>query len=77
MTVEYHKFQEPYYDTEGHRITLAQDPSSLDTKHTSSLEVKTKEGELRCDTEEDITIKYSIVGETQGSVEIIYLVSDR
>lgn len=76
MTVEYDQYQMPYYNTEGHRINLAQDPSSLDTKPTSSLEVKTKEGELHCDTEEDITIKYTIVGETQESVEIVYLVSD-
>lgn len=55
-------------------MSLAQ-VSSPDTKTSSSLEVKKKDGALRCDSEEDISIQCTVVGEAQGSVDIMYLVS--
>lgn len=55
-------------------MSLAQ-VSSPDIKTSSSLEVKKKDGALRCDNEEDISIQYTVVGEAQGSVDIMYLVS--
>lgn len=55
-------------------MALAQ-VSSPDTKTVSSLEVKKKEEALRCDTEEEISVKCTVVGEAPGSVGIMYLVS--
>uniref|UniRef100_A0A3Q1IUN2 Alpha-2-macroglobulin-like n=1 Tax=Anabas testudineus TaxID=64144 RepID=A0A3Q1IUN2_ANATE len=75
------KMQHPGYGTafyaEGeHRLSLAQDVSQ-DIKTVSSLEVKKKDKPLSCDTEEDIVIQYTIVGEAQGIVDVIYLVLSR
>uniref|UniRef100_A0A3Q1JBD5 Alpha-2-macroglobulin-like n=1 Tax=Anabas testudineus TaxID=64144 RepID=A0A3Q1JBD5_ANATE len=72
------RMQHPGYGTafyaEGeHRLSLAQDVSQ-DIKTVSSLEVKKKDKPLSCDTEEDIVIQYTIVGEAQGIVDVIYLV---
>uniref|UniRef100_A0A3Q1J7H3 Alpha-2-macroglobulin-like n=1 Tax=Anabas testudineus TaxID=64144 RepID=A0A3Q1J7H3_ANATE len=74
------RMQHPGYGTafyaEGeHRLSLAQDVSQ-DIKTVSSLEVKKKDKPLSCDTEEDIVIQYTIVGEAQGIVDVIYLVGD-
>uniref|UniRef100_A0A3Q1J1K2 Alpha-2-macroglobulin bait region domain-containing protein n=1 Tax=Anabas testudineus TaxID=64144 RepID=A0A3Q1J1K2_ANATE len=75
------RMQHPGYGTafyaEGeHRLSLAQDVSQ-DIKTVSSLEVKKKDKPLSCDTEEDIVIQYTIVGEAQGIVDVIYLVLSR
>lgn len=56
-------------------LSLAQ-VSSPDTKPVSFLEVKNEDKPLHCDGEEDISIHYTVVGEAQGSVEVMYLVSD-
>ena len=50
-------------------------PSSPDTKTVSSLDVKKKDEPLSCDEEEDLSIQYTIVGEAQGFMDVIYLVS--
>lgn len=50
--------------------------SSPDTKTVSSLDVKKKDNPLACDKEEDISIHYTVVGEAQGSVDMMYLVSE-
>ena len=55
-------------------VSLIQ-PTTPDTKTTSSLEVKKKDAPLPCDREEDITIKYTVAGEAPGSVDVMYLVS--
>lgn len=49
--------------------------SSPDVNSASSLMVKGKNKLLPCDKEEDIFIKYTIVGDAQGSVDVMYLVS--
>lgn len=49
-------------------------PSSPDDKTVSFLEVKTKDKPLPCETEEAISIWYTIVGEAPGSVDLMYLV---
>lgn len=56
-------------------MSVAQGPSP-DTKTVSSLEVKKKNEKLPCDKEEEIFIKYTVVAEAQGSVDLMYLVSD-
>ncbi|XP_030601192.1 alpha-2-macroglobulin-like isoform X2 [Archocentrus centrarchus] len=65
-----------YYETGDHTLPMFQ-PSSPDGKTISSLEVKKKDKPLPCDTEEDIYIQYTIVGEAQGSVDVMYLVLSR
>ncbi|XP_030601189.1 alpha-2-macroglobulin-like isoform X2 [Archocentrus centrarchus] len=65
-----------YYETGEHTVPMFQ-PSSPDGKTISSLEVKKKDKPLPCDTEEDIYIQYTIVGEAQGSVDVMYLVLSR
>lgn len=55
-------------------LSLAQ-VSSPDTKPVSYLEVKNMDKTLPCDKEEDISIQYTVVGEAQGSVDVMYLVS--
>lgn len=52
-------------------------PSSPDIKTISSLEVQKKDKPVSCDAEEDISVNYTIVGESPGSVDVIYLVSYR
>ncbi|KAK2846829.1 hypothetical protein Q5P01_009828 [Channa striata] len=75
-TREYPVYRTAYYETGEHRLSLAQQVSS-DAKTVSSLEVKQKDKPLSCDTEEEIFIQYTIVGESQGSVDVIYLVLSR
>uniref|UniRef100_A0A3Q1JBX2 Alpha-2-macroglobulin-like n=1 Tax=Anabas testudineus TaxID=64144 RepID=A0A3Q1JBX2_ANATE len=43
----------------------------------TSLRVKKKDKPLSCDTEEDIFIQYTVVGEAQGKVDVMYLVLSR
>ncbi|XP_032365426.1 murinoglobulin-1-like [Etheostoma spectabile] len=42
----------------------------------SSLDVKKKDEPLSCDKEEDIFIQYTVVGEAQGFVDVMYLITD-
>ncbi|XP_043974431.1 alpha-2-macroglobulin-like [Gambusia affinis] len=51
-------------------------PPSPDTKTSSSLELK-KNLCLPCDQESEVTVKYTIVGEAQGTVDVFYLVLSR
>lgn len=67
-------YQTVFYQAGQHLLSLAQ-PSSPDVPSASSLEVKTQDSLLLCDKEADITIKYNVVGEIQGSVDVMYLVS--
>uniref|UniRef100_A0A3Q1J5E0 Uncharacterized protein n=1 Tax=Anabas testudineus TaxID=64144 RepID=A0A3Q1J5E0_ANATE len=43
----------------------------------NSVKVKKKDKPLSCDTEEDIFIQYTVVGEAQGKVDVMYLVLSR
>lgn len=74
-TLKYAAYRTPYYENGIHTLSLAKE-ASTEIKTSSSLEVKQKDKPLRCDSEEEIFIKYSLVGETQGSVDIMYFVSE-
>lgn len=58
-----------------HTLSLAKE-ASTEIKTSSSLEVQQKDKLLRCDSEEEIFIKYTVVGEVQGPVDIMYFVSE-
>ncbi|RVE64678.1 hypothetical protein OJAV_G00128200 [Oryzias javanicus] len=75
-TLGYPKVNVPYYQSEWHTLSEYQPPSSS-TKSVSSLEVKSDTKPLPCDSEQDIPIHYSLVGEPKGSVKIMYLVLSR
>ncbi|KAG7235152.1 hypothetical protein INR49_003138 [Caranx melampygus] len=75
-TLGYRRASTPYYETGYLTVSLAQ-ASTVDTKSVSSLEVKKKDGPLPCDREEEIFIHYTVVGEKQGSVHVMYLVLSR
>uniref|UniRef100_A0A8C9X886 Alpha-2-macroglobulin n=1 Tax=Sander lucioperca TaxID=283035 RepID=A0A8C9X886_SANLU len=66
----------PYYDSKDHTVSLAT-LSSPDTKTVSFLDVKKKDEPLSCDKEEDISIQYTVVGEAQGFMDVMYLVLSR
>ncbi|XP_023284207.1 alpha-2-macroglobulin-like [Seriola lalandi dorsalis] len=72
----YSGYRTPYYEDGHHTVSLAQ-ASTPDTKTVSTLEVKKKNEPLPCDKEEDISIRYTVVGEKQGSVHVMYLVLSR
>uniref|UniRef100_A0A671U9S6 Alpha-2-macroglobulin-like n=1 Tax=Sparus aurata TaxID=8175 RepID=A0A671U9S6_SPAAU len=72
----YNPHRAAHYETGDHMVSLNQ-PTSPDTKTTSSLEVKKKDALLPCDREEDISIKYTVAGEAPGSADVMYLVLSR
>uniref|UniRef100_A0A672JD68 Alpha-2-macroglobulin domain-containing protein n=1 Tax=Salarias fasciatus TaxID=181472 RepID=A0A672JD68_SALFA len=63
----------PHFRLESHQLRMWR-PSSPDTKSVSSLQVKNTDKNLPCDSKYNVTIKYTIVGEAEGSVDIMYLV---
>ncbi|XP_071372715.1 alpha-2-macroglobulin-like [Centroberyx affinis] len=69
-------YRTPHYENGEHTLSLVR-PSTPDTKSVSSLEVKTQEKPLPCGGEQNISIQYTIVGETQGSVNVMYLILSR
>uniref|UniRef100_A0AAZ1WXR9 Alpha-2-macroglobulin-like n=1 Tax=Oreochromis aureus TaxID=47969 RepID=A0AAZ1WXR9_OREAU len=75
-TLDYPGYGTAYYDREFHTLSMSQ-PSSPDIKTISSLEVQTNDKAVPCDAEEDISVNYTIVGESPGSVDVIYLVLSR
>uniref|UniRef100_A0A8C9XN29 Alpha-2-macroglobulin-like n=1 Tax=Sander lucioperca TaxID=283035 RepID=A0A8C9XN29_SANLU len=72
-TLGYPPYRTPYYDSKDHTVSLAT-LSSPDTKTVSFLDVKKKDEPLSCDKEEDISIQYTVVGEAQGFMDVMYLV---
>ncbi|XP_058489894.1 alpha-2-macroglobulin-like [Solea solea] len=72
-TLGYAGYRIPFYGTNEHVVSMFQE-SSPDTKPVSSLQVQTKDKSLSCNKEEDITIKYTVVGEKQGSAMLMYLI---
>uniref|UniRef100_A0A3Q3L225 Alpha-2-macroglobulin-like n=1 Tax=Mastacembelus armatus TaxID=205130 RepID=A0A3Q3L225_9TELE len=72
----YPGYRVPYYETQDHTVSAVQQ-FSPDVKTVSSLQVKNKDKPLSCDKEEEIFIQYTIVGEAQGSVDVMYLVLSR
>uniref|UniRef100_I3J8W9 Alpha-2-macroglobulin n=2 Tax=Oreochromis niloticus TaxID=8128 RepID=I3J8W9_ORENI len=75
-TLDYPGYRTAYYDRGFHTLSMFQ-PSSPYIKTISSLEVQKKDKPLPCDEEEDISVNYTIVGESPGSVDVIYLVLSR
>uniref|UniRef100_A0AAZ1XY11 Alpha-2-macroglobulin-like n=1 Tax=Oreochromis aureus TaxID=47969 RepID=A0AAZ1XY11_OREAU len=75
-TVDYQEHRTAYYDRGFHTLSMSQ-PSSPDIKTISSLEVQKKDKAVPCDAEEDISVQYTIVGESPGTVDVIYLVLSR
>ncbi|XP_026169908.1 alpha-2-macroglobulin-like [Mastacembelus armatus] len=75
-TMSYLGYRVSYYETGYHRVSEVQQ-FSPDVKTVSSLQVKNKDKPLSCDKEEEIFIQYTIVGEAQGSVDVMYLVLSR
>uniref|UniRef100_A0A3P9BVW5 Alpha-2-macroglobulin-like n=1 Tax=Maylandia zebra TaxID=106582 RepID=A0A3P9BVW5_9CICH len=73
-TVGYPGYKTAYYDRGFHTLSMSQ-PSSPDIKTISSLEVQKKDKAVSCDAEEDVSVNYTIVGESPGSVDVIYLVN--
>ncbi|XP_036942928.1 alpha-2-macroglobulin-P-like [Acanthopagrus latus] len=65
-----------HYETARHTLSMVQPPAPH-IKSVSFLEVKGKDVPLPCEKEEIISIQYTIVGETQGSVDIMYLILSR
>uniref|UniRef100_A0A3B4XCA1 Alpha-2-macroglobulin-like n=1 Tax=Seriola lalandi dorsalis TaxID=1841481 RepID=A0A3B4XCA1_SERLL len=63
--------------TKGTSILSLAQRSTPDTKTISSLEVRKKDEPLPCDREETISIRYTVVGEKQASVDVMYLVLSR
>ncbi|XP_022624993.1 alpha-2-macroglobulin-like isoform X1 [Seriola dumerili] len=66
----------PFYEDGHHKVSLAK-LSTPDAKTISSLEVRKKDEPLPCDREETISIRYTVVGEKQASVDVMYLVLSR
>ncbi|XP_068173227.1 alpha-2-macroglobulin-like isoform X2 [Antennarius striatus] len=74
--LEYSGYRSPYYENADHSLSVVQE-FSPDVITVSSLEVKKKDLPLLCDSEEDISIKYTVVGEAQGPVDVMYLILSR
>lgn len=68
------QMSEPHYESAVHTISLIKQ-SSPDSRSVSSLTVMGLDQPLRCYEDRDISIKYTIVGESQGFVNMMYLVS--
>lgn len=62
-----------HYRTERHLVSLLQD-QSLSTKIVSSLDVKAQTSPLPCGQEQDVIITYTVAGEEEGVMDLIYLV---
>ncbi|KAK2912863.1 alpha-2-macroglobulin-like [Channa argus] len=75
-TLEYPAYRTAYYETGDIMLSMIQ-PVSPDAKTISSLHIKEKDKPLPCDTDEDFFIQYTIAGESEGSVDVMYLVLSR
>ncbi|XP_030600178.1 alpha-2-macroglobulin-like protein 1 [Archocentrus centrarchus] len=75
-TLDYPGYRTAYYEIGFHTLSVSK-PASPDENTVSFLVVKTKDKPLPCKTVQKITIQYTIVGETPGPVDLIYLVLSR
>nr|XP_061781462.1 alpha-2-macroglobulin-like [Nerophis lumbriciformis] len=69
-------YRTAHYENGEHTVAMFQEPT-LDTKTVSYLLVKEKKEAITCDTDEDITIQYTVAGEKQGTADVVYLVLSR
>ncbi|XP_029028275.1 alpha-2-macroglobulin-like protein 1 [Betta splendens] len=72
----YPPYRTPYYEAGDITLSLAQ-PVSADTQTASSLVVTNKDNPLSCNVKEKISIQYTVVGEPEGNVYLMYLVISR
>lgn len=71
--LQYIPYRAVHYQTERHLVSLVQD-QSLNTKVVSSLEVRADTSPLPCGREQDVVITYTIAGEAEGEMDLVYLV---
>lgn len=71
--LQYIPYRAVHYRTERHLVSLLQD-QSLNSKIISSLDVKAGTSPLPCGQEQDVTVVYTIAGEAEGEMDLIYLV---
>nr|XP_046244328.1 alpha-2-macroglobulin-like [Scatophagus argus] len=71
-------YQTPHYEDALHTLSPVR-PSSFHSKSptVSSVKVKNKVKPLPCNKTENISIKYTIVGQPQGFVDVMYLILSR
>ncbi|XP_029372544.1 alpha-2-macroglobulin-like [Echeneis naucrates] len=69
-------YKVPYFEA-GHHLVSMNQLSTPHTKIISFLEVKKHNEPLPCGQETDITIRYTVVGEEQGSAHVMYLILSR
>lgn len=72
-TLQYVPYRAVHYQTERHLVSLIQD-QSLNTKIVSSLDVRATTSPMPCGQEQDVFITYTIAGEEEGEMDLIYLV---
>ncbi|XP_061924564.1 alpha-2-macroglobulin-like [Entelurus aequoreus] len=72
----YNDYGTSYYEIGEHTVSLVQEPNPH-TKTASYLQVKEMKETIPCHSDEDITIRYAVAGESQGTADIIYLVLSR
>lgn len=75
-TNEYFRYGTPYIQIVEHTLSLAQE-ATPESKTSSTLEFtgKDKEKPLPCGSAAYILVKYTIVGETKGPLDLFYYVS--
>lgn len=74
-TREYPRYRTSRIENGDHSMSLAQEASS-ETKTRSSFKFVSHDEPLRCGKEEEVIVKYTIVGETPGTLELMYIVSN-
>ncbi|XP_011607095.2 alpha-2-macroglobulin-like [Takifugu rubripes] len=74
--LQYIPYRAVHYRTERHLVSLLQD-QSLNSKIISSLDLRAGTSPLPCGQEQDVTIVYTIAGEAEGEMDLIYLVLSR
>ena len=72
--LQYRMYRVRHYEEGEHQLSLVQE-ATVDTKTVSYLEVKKTENPLLCNGENQINVHYTVVGETAGPVDLMYLVS--
>ncbi|XP_062275147.1 alpha-2-macroglobulin-like [Scomber scombrus] len=69
-------YQNLHHGTADHTLSMVK-PSSPHSETVSSLEVKKKSKPLPCDGKATIYIQYAIAGETEGFVDVMWLILSR
>ncbi|CAN9511028.1 unnamed protein product [Ophioblennius macclurei] len=75
-TPDFPKPRVPHYETKDYSLKMFR-PIDDDTRPLSSLKVQQREEILSCGGKEEIQIAYTVAGEPQGLVDLMYLVLAR